>query len=159
MKIEGKKVEGDEPNDRALCWILWFSTSRTGLLLLVRIFRIQCSFRDLFLNFGELVFLWKGSLGKFENEPSLWIIFTIELSLQSIGWFSCMAAWWSSWWLCTDTYWQGKLFLPDNLDDMEVVGYSTMESISDLSPQPDPNETLCPEKDDDFLLQSKWTNE
>jgi hypothetical protein len=44
------------------------------------------------------------------------------------------------------------LFAPDNLEDMEDLGYSKIESISDLRPQPDPKETLCPEKEDDFLL-------
>ena len=36
----------------------------------------------------------------------------------------------------------------------ENVGYSEIESISVFSPQADPNDTLCPENDEDFLLNN-----
>ena len=44
------------------------------------------------------------------------------------------------------------LFPADKRDDIVDAGYSNIESISDFTPQPEPNETLCPENEEDFLL-------
>ena len=151
---ELEKLECEEPKDKALCWILWWSNSLKDLWLIPFpcMFLLQLSFDWRLFNFGEFVFLLYGNFGKFENDPSLWIIFTIDESFESSCSICFIDDWWSSWWLLTDTYWHGILFPADKRDDIVDAGYSNIESISDFTPQPEPNETLCPENEEDFLL-------